>query len=228
MRITPGAMVVLGITVGLSLIWLLMHVEGRATIASYLSATPSNVFEHGRVWTLVTSPFLETSFISLLLQGFMLWMLIPQLERFWGTARFYRFFAITSVLGTLAGTALGYAIGMDLAIQGLSPFMYAAVVAFGIIYAKQPVQFFGVLPLTGRQFMFGLLAVGLLFVLLGQLWPLAAAYAAAIGGAVLLTSKRWSPALAMKKRKLARARGKLSVMEGGKPGKPRDEQKWLN
>ena len=45
--------------------------------------------------------------------------------------------------------------GLISVIFGLSPFMYASIVAFGIVYARQPVQFFGVLPLTGRQLMYG-------------------------------------------------------------------------
>ena len=107
------------------------------------------------MWTLVTSPFLEVDFFSLLLSMLMLWMFVPTLERFWGTARFYRFVAITSIAGTVAGVAVGLATGRDFPILGLSPFVYASIVAFGVIYARQPVQFFGVLPLTGRQLMYG-------------------------------------------------------------------------
>src|SRR5690606_25765999 len=109
------------------------------------------VFERGRVWTLVTSPLIEVEFFSLLLTGLILWMFVPTLERFWGTGRFYRFVAITSVVGMLGGCLVGFATGRDVPISGLTPFTYASIVAFGIIYARQPVQFFGVLPLTGRQ-----------------------------------------------------------------------------
>ena len=120
----------------------------------WLAATPDNVFHHGRVWTLVTSPLLEIDFLSLLLSLFMLWMFVPTLERFWGTTRFYRFVAVTSIAGTVAGTLVGFALGREVPIVGLSPFVYASVVAFGVVYARQPVQFFGVLPLSGRQMMY--------------------------------------------------------------------------
>ncbi|MEJ7598966.1 MAG: rhomboid family intramembrane serine protease [Kofleriaceae bacterium] len=203
--------------------------DGRASIAEYFAASPSNVFEHGRVWTLVTSPFLEKSFIGLLLHVVVLWMFVPTLERFWGTARFYRFFAITSLLGTVAGTGVGYLIHSNTEILGLSPFVYASIVAFGIVYARQPVQFFGVLPLTGRQLMLGFLGFLVLFVVLQQFWALGAAFAAAMIGAAIMTSKRWSPGLAWKRWRIARARSKLSVIEGGKAKAPRrDEHKWLN
>jgi membrane associated rhomboid family serine protease len=229
MRITRGAMVIAGLEIGMSLVWLMSNLEARAEIESWIAATPANVFENGRVWTLLTSPLLEKSFLGLLLHVMVLWMFVPTLERFWGTPRFYRFVLITSVLGTAAGTTLGFLIGTNEPILGLSPFMYASIVAFGIVYARQPVQFFGVLPLTGRQLMYGFLVFVSLFVLIQQFWQLAAAFGAAMLAAALMTSKRFSPGLAWRKWRIARARAKLSVIEGGAPKKKAaDKEKWLN
>jgi membrane associated rhomboid family serine protease len=231
MRITRGALFVLGIMLGVSLIWLMGNEEVKLGMAEWIVASPSQVFEHYRVWTLVTSPLLEIQFLSLLLTGLMMWMLVPTLERFWGTARFLRFVAITSVAGTVAGCLVGLALGRDAAITGLSPMIIGAVVAFGVIYARQPVQFFGVLPLSGREFMFGLLAVFALAAVLQQHWESGAAQGAAALAAAIMTSKRWSPGLAWKRWRLKRARARLSVIEGGtRPpkSKPRDEQRWLN
>jgi membrane associated rhomboid family serine protease len=230
-NISRGALIILGVQVGMSLVWLLANQSAKVTLAEWLIASPSQVFEDGKVWTLVTSPLLEMDFLSLLLTCLMLWMFVPKLERFWGTLRFYRFVAITSVLGTTAGCAMGMATGVNFPIYGLSPFMYAAVVAFGIIYARQPLQFFGVLPLTGRQFMYGMMAFLALFIGLQQLWEKGAAFAAAMLCAAIMVSKRWSPGLAWKKWRLARARAKLSVIEGGvKPAKApkRDDQRFIN
>lgn len=239
-RITRGALVLLGIELGLSLVWLLADQPTRAKISAYLAATPENVFEHYRVWTLVTGVFLENQFISLLLHGFVMFMFVPTLERFWGTARFCRFFAVTALAGTVAGTVAGFLLHRPMEISGLDPFIYASIVAFGVVYARQPVQFFGVLPLTGRQLMWGIIAVAGLFVLLQQFWALGAAFAAAMIAAALMTSKRWSPGLMLRRWRIARARAKLAVIEGGmksdkpplpskpRPSKPSDESKWLN
>ncbi len=232
MGITRGALVIAGLELGLSLVWLLSNQEARLSFAEYMVATPSNVYELGRVWTLATSPFLELNFLGLLLHMMMLWMFVPTLERFWGTGRFYKFVAITSLAGTVFGTLAGLALGYShTAIAGLNPFIYGTVVAFGIIYAKQPVQFFGVLPLTGRQLMLGFIGFQILFVTLQGMWAQGAAIAAAMIAATLMTSKRFSPGLAWRRWKIARARAKLTVMQGGQTGKPagkRDEQKWLN
>ena len=115
-------------------------------------------------------------------------------------------------------------------VSGLDPFIYASIVAFGIVYARQPVQFFGVLPLTGRQLMYGILAFLALSIALSRHWTDGVAYAAAMIAAAVLTSKRWSPGLAWKRWRIARARARLTVMSGGKARvpPPRDEHKWLN
>jgi membrane associated rhomboid family serine protease len=232
LRITRGALLVLGLQVGLSLIWLMGNRDARSGIEDWLVASPHNVFEEYRVWTLVTSPLVEMNFLSLLLTGLMMWMIVPTLERFWGTPRFLRFVAITSVVGTAAGCLVGLATGANLIqVNGLGPMIIAAVVAFGIIYARQPVQFFGVLPLSGREFMWGLLAVFTLAVVLQGRWETGAAQGAAALTTAIMTSKRWSPALAWKRWRIARARARLAVIEGGaspKPPKPRDEQRFIN
>lgn len=230
LRITRGALVIAGLELGLSLVWLLADEQTRVTMAQWLSASPSNVFDHGRVWTLATGVFLQPNFVALLLHMVVLWMFVPTLERFWGTARFYKFFAITSLVATAAGCGFGYLVHINAAIDGLDPFIYAAIVAFGIVYARQPVQFFGVLPLTGRQLMYGILGFLALSTILQQHWALGVAYAAAMIAAALMTSKRFSPGLAWRRWRIARARARLKVMTGGKGHVPpqRDENKWLN
>jgi membrane associated rhomboid family serine protease len=231
LRITRGALIVAGLELGLSLVWLLSDHATRIQMSQWLEATPSSVVEHGRVWTLATGVFLETNFIALLLHMAVLWMFVPTLERFWGTARFYRFVAITSLAGTAVGCALALALqDMTSAVSGLDPFIYAAIAAFGILYARQPVQIFGVLPLTGRQLMYGIIGFLALSVVIQRHWVLGAAYAAAMLAAGLLTSKRWSPGLAWRRWRIARARARLKVMSGGKGHVPpvRDEHKWLN
>ena len=231
LRITRGALIVAGLELGLSLVWLLADLATRAQLSQWLEATPANVFQHGRVWTLATGVFLERDFIALILHITVLWMFVPTLERFWGTNRFYRFVAITSLVGTLAGCTFGLLIGaLNVPISGLNPFIYASIVAFGIVYARQPVQFFGVLPLTGRQLMYGFLAFLALFVVATKAWENGVAFGAAMLAAAIMTSKRWSPGLAWKRWRIARARARLKVMSGGKGHVPptRDEHKWLN
>ena len=228
-NVTRGALVIAGINVLASLVLLFADKHTAQTLTDYMVATPTGVFEQGRVWTLVTAIFYEPQFIQLIMNVLILFLFVPTLERFWGTPRFLRFFAITALAGMVGGLLAGLATGRDVPIYGLAPFVLAATVAFGVIYARTPVQFFGVLPLTGRQLMYGFLAVYTLMTVLGGHWELFAAFAAACLAAAILTSKRWSPALAWKKWRIARARRRLSVLEGGaKPRPKKRDEGFLN
>jgi membrane associated rhomboid family serine protease len=228
LRITRGALIVAGLELGVSLIWLMANPSARATILRWVVASPGLTWRDLHVWTLATSPLLEPSFIALVMHMVVLWAFVPTLERFWGTPRLYRFVAITSIAGSLGGTLMGLALGTEIPIAGLDPFMYAAIIAFGIVYAKTPVQFFGVLPLTGRQLMYGFLGFLVLYVVLEQAWELGASYAAGMLTAVVMTSKQ-SPLRVWRRWRLARKRAQLTVLEGGAPRvKSRDEQNYLN
>lgn len=221
LRITRGAMLIAFLEIGVSLVWMLSNPESRRMLSDWLIATPSGVWREGKVWTLLTSALIEQRFLSLLLQMFVLWAFVPTLEHFWGTPRFLRFAVATTLVGAAAGTACGLVLGEEVPILGLDPFVYSSITAFGVIYRTQPVQFFGVLPLTGRQLMIGILGFAALFVVLQGLWPLGAAFAGAILTTLVLLSKRWSPSILWKRWKLQRMRRHLKVV--------RDEpEKWLN
>lgn len=220
LRITRGALVIAGLVLGMSLVWLMCDPPAQVTLLYWVGASPRLVFHEGHIWSLVTSPLLEKDFVSLVLNLLVLWMLMPTLERFWGTNRFLRFAIISAVIGSLAGVASGELLGREVPIIGLAPFTMAGVVAFGIVYARQPVQFFGVLPLTGRQLMYGFIGFLALSVLLQGHWESGAANAGAMLAAAVMTSKRLSPGLAWRKWRIARARAKLSVLEGGAPKPP--------
>jgi membrane associated rhomboid family serine protease len=232
LRITRGALILLVAQVGLSLVWLLSDEPVRDDMARYLLATSDSVWREGKVWTLLTSAFLETGFASLLLGALVLWWFVPTLERWWGIKRFLTFALATSLAGTLVGTLAGLGIDRVEAspIGGYDPFVYASIVAFGILYARQPVQFFGVLPMTGRQLMYGIIGFVTLFVVLGQQWELGAGYAAAMLLGGLLASGRWNPRLWWYKWRHNRVRRKLEVLDGGRarPRRTGTDEKYLN
>jgi membrane associated rhomboid family serine protease len=231
--ITRGALIVFGLQFGLSLIFMMCEPPAQHRLVEYIVATPSQIFDEYRIWTILTSPLLEPSFFQLLLLGLMMFLFVPTLERFWGTARFFRFVAATSIVGVITGVLVAKAAGVDAPIYGLSPFVWGTVIAYGIVYARQPVQVMGVLPLTGRQMMFGFLAFLTLSVVLQQQWFMGASYVGGMVTAAIMVSKRWSPGVMYKRWKISRAKKKLQVLQGGQsrsgPAKPkRDEQKWLN
>lgn len=230
-RVTRGAMILIILQLGVSLVWMMCDVPTRAKVASWIAASPDTVWREGRVWTLVTGPLLEVRFVSLCLTVFMLWTFLPALERFWGTKRFLRFAAITAITSMVASTAMGLATGRNVWVGGLDSVVFAGMIAYGTLYARQPVQFFGVLPITGRQLVYGISAFLVLFIVLQQAWEDGAGLAAAVGMTLLLMNKSWSPELWWQRWRRRRARRHLDVLQGGrsKPRTDRDEPpRWVN
>lgn len=228
-QITRGAMYLLFVTTGLSLVFMMGGQDVKVRLATWIMASGSSVWGDLKLWTLVTGPLLEPSFVSLLFQAFTLWMFLPALERWWGMKRFLTFAAVTSVVGTLAGTLVGVLLGVPwtaVPVAGLDPFVFGGIVAYGVLFANQPVQFFGVLPMTGRQLTWGIIAFAALFILLGQSWVEGAALAAGMITAWFLTSQRASPRLWLLKWRQRRQRSHLRVVGGGKGKK--DEKRWMN
>jgi membrane associated rhomboid family serine protease len=226
MRITRGAMYLLFVEVGLSLIYLLSNPEAKHQLASWLVTSTDQVWRDFKIWTLLTSAVFEIDFVALIFHGLILWMFLPTLERLWGTRKFLLFALWTSLAGNTVGTLAGLALG-SVPLAGLDPFIFASFVAFGILYGKQPVQFFGVIPMTGKQMMIGICAFVGLFIVIGQQWVLGVSYVAAMVTGWMLVSGTWHPRLWYTRWKHKRARRRLGVVRGGASrGASRDQ--WLN
>jgi membrane associated rhomboid family serine protease len=231
-RITKVAMVLLFALVGLSLVFAMSTEAAQARMATWLVPTPSSVWREGKVWTLITGVFLEVRLLTLVFEGLMIWMMLPALERWWGPRRFLMFVGATALAGTIAGTLMGLVTGRDMPILGLDPTLFAAAIAFGILYARQPIQFFGVLPMTGRQFMYGMIGLVTFFILMGQAWEEGASMAAAMLIAAGLTSGVLDPIATFRRWRYKRARAHLSVVPPPptvpKPRRGKTDERWLN
>lgn len=122
------------------------------------------------------------------------WFVGGHLEARWGTRRYLTYILACAVLGYLVLGLVGLAVPSALVIAqgGTAPADLAAVVGFGVVYARQPVQLFGALPLTGRGLAALLVAVMVLAPLLREGWPgsLPLAVAAALAW---LWAWRWRP-----------------------------------
>lgn len=227
-QITQGALYILFVTAGLSIVYMLGGDDLKARMATWMVASGGSVWGQLKIWQLATSPLVETSFVSLLFQGFTLWLFLPALERWWGMKRFLVFALVTSLVGTAAGTVVGALLGgvaYVTPVSGLDPFVFGGIAAYGVLFASQPVQFFGVLPMTGRQLAWGMVAFAGLFILLGQSWVEGAALAAGMITAWAMTSQRSSPRLWLLKlrQRRMRRRGHLRVVDGKK-----GEKRWMN
>lgn len=224
-RITPGVGWILGLYVAAFLLFLFSGKAGEQFFREWLILTPGSLLR-GHVWKLVTSPLIAGQGISFFFDCFMLWMFIPVLEGFWGMRRFLFFAVGASLAGGVVGALVGLAMGTpDVAISGLAPFIYGAIAAYGIVYGKQQVSFFGVLPIQARVLALGIGAILALSMILGGTWVTGAASFAGMAYAWLIT-RGFTPNVWGLRIRRWWLRRKLGVLEGGR-GK-RDDQRWMN
>lgn len=236
--ISRGALYLLFATAGCSLVFLISTESAQADLAAWLIATDQSIWGGYRFWQLVTSPLIETNLISLLFEGLMLWMFLPALERWWGMKRFLTFAAYTSIPAVVVGTLVGLSIGAEgltkvggiavagTPINGLDPFIFAGIAAYGVLFSDRKVQFFGVLPMTGKQLAIGISLFTLAFILIGQAWAEGAAMATAMIIAVLVTTGKLAPRLWWLKWKQKRIRRHLKVVPG--ESKKKKKKRYLN
>jgi membrane associated rhomboid family serine protease len=127
---------------------------------------------------------------TLLLQ----WFVGGHVEARWGTARYLTCIVGAAVAGYLALGLLGLAVPAAVAVPqgGTVPADVAAVVAFGVVFGRQPVQLFGALPVSARALAGLVVGLELVAPAVRGAWPQAvpAAVAAALA---LLVALRWRP-----------------------------------
>ena len=233
MRFGPGLTpVVTALIVANIAVFLLFSFSGREiqlVLERWLVLTPRSLLE-GHVWKLLTTSFFNASPLALFMDILVLWLFMPFLERAWGRSRFIKFALATTLAGNLLSVGLGLLLGGVYAIApiaGLAPFIFGAIVGYGVQFAEQQVQFFGVIPMKGKTLAIGTVIVLFLAVIMNGTWTLGAGYVAAMVTALFMTSDRFSPKLALLRWRRARLRRRYRVLDGG-AGSSEGKKQWLN
>ncbi len=226
-RLTPVVTWLIGINVATFLLYVFATGEVKAGLLRWLVLTPGSLAA-GEVWKLVTTIFFNNDGLAFFLDILVLWLFVPTLEAAWGRRRFITFFALTSLVGNLVAALVGIAAGwLPVPIIGMGPFIYGAIAAFGVEWAEQPVQFFGVVPLKGKTMAIGVTVVMLLAVALNGDWLHGAGYLGAIAAALVFAG--WSPRVFILRLRRARQKWRMrkyTVLRGG--GGRDDKPRWLN
>jgi membrane associated rhomboid family serine protease len=102
---------------------------------------------HPQIWQLVTYPFVQDAFLSVLLSLVSLWFFATALEEDRGARWLMEYFLVASVGGGAIATVLSLAagdriegLGKDVAAAGMWPFVLAVMVAYGKLHANEQVR----------------------------------------------------------------------------------------
>jgi hypothetical protein len=129
---------------------ILSRLPSTAALASLLPLLPARLLS-GELWRLVTWPFVQSDPWSVIWVGLTLWWVAAQLAWEWGERTFVlRFFAIAA--GAALVTSLVALVWPPANVPhfGAWPITIALVFAWGLLHPGAQLNWFGVIPMTGR------------------------------------------------------------------------------
>ncbi|MGH9869267.1 MAG: rhomboid family intramembrane serine protease [Candidatus Polarisedimenticolia bacterium] len=193
--VTPAVKILLLINVSIFVLELFIAglggEEAWGTFRDIFALNPPEALFGFRVWQFVTYMFLHspTSIFHILFNMLVLWMFGSDVERVWGPRRFTRYYLITGV-----GAGLVNCLFMQNQTLGASGAIFGVIVAYAMLFPTRTILFWGLFPMSARQFALLLAAIELLT--LGALSPDGVARFAHLGGALtgyLLIKGFWDP-----------------------------------
>lgn len=169
---------------------------GDQPVAAQLTLSPAGIAEGKGLWQPLTASFMFPDGDMFGLVGTLVvqWFVGGMLEGFWGTRRYVAFALGCGVAGYVAAAALGPLGVVDASVRlgGATPMDLAAVVAFGVVFGKRPLQVLGVLPLSSRTLAALICVLSLISPLArGEPWPKVVPWAVAMLAALVVTTQPW-------------------------------------
>jgi len=133
------------INVAVYLLQVITHAMGSNIIDVYFGLIPLWVTHRLAIWQLATYMFLHGNPWHILFNMLALWMFGNDLERYWGTRRFVRYYFITGV-GAGICSWLADVNGVTVTI-GASGAIYGLLLAYGVLWPNRIVYFNFLFPI---------------------------------------------------------------------------------
>jgi membrane associated rhomboid family serine protease len=155
---------VLLITAGLFfLLHSILKAVGAFSLADYVGLSGYGLF-HGMVYQLVTYSLVETSLMSFIFSGMIIWFVGSELEALWGSKIYIRFLLLTTVgvglIYTLVGLLFFYGTTVYVTpLHGLAGLNFALLIAYAMLYPDRQMSLMMLFPVRARTFCFVLVGI---------------------------------------------------------------------
>jgi rhomboid protease GluP len=159
-------------------------------VRDHLALTPRRAIVGLEPWQIVSALLFHVQGTSLIFNLIGLLALGPLIERPWGGLRFLSLFVIAGVVANLVGALVGLLYGSTQVMGGCGPSIIALVAAFGFVYRRQQLMFFGFVNTRADRLAMTLVGLALLLSLLARDIAGLMATAAAAGAAALAATSR--------------------------------------
>lgn len=142
--VTRTVKLLIVINVGVFLLQTVSHLLGNNFIDYFFGLVPAYVTHDYMIWQLATYMFLHGGVLHIFFNMLALFMFGNDLERYWGTARFLKYYFITGV-GAGACSWL-VSINSPIPTIGASGAIYGLLLAYGMLYPNRIVYLNFLLP----------------------------------------------------------------------------------
>jgi membrane associated rhomboid family serine protease len=115
--------------IGLLVLWV-VRIQWTGMVDQYMLLNQKAVFQHGYVWTILTSSLFHLDFFHLLFNGMVLWMVAGQLDRKWSSGWFWGYCLLCALGGGLAVVLSQLALGMNNPTLGYSAVVMGLAAGF--------------------------------------------------------------------------------------------------
>lgn len=128
----------------------LLQLVVPAPLIDALALTPNFLWTRFFLWQLITYSFLHAGFWHLFINMFSLWMFGAQIENYWGTKTFLKYYFLC-----VAGAALTQAfVAPNVMVMGASGGVYGLLLAFGYLFPDVTLFLFFIFPMRAIQAVF--------------------------------------------------------------------------
>ena len=142
--VTRTVKILIAVNVGVFLLQTLAHLLGTNFIEVYFGLVPSLVTHDYMFWQLATYMFLHGGFFHILFNMLTLYMFGNDLERYWGTDRFLKYYFITGIgAGVCSWLVSPNSVSITI---GASGAIYGLLLAYGMLYPNRIVYLNFLLP----------------------------------------------------------------------------------
>lgn len=123
-------------------------------LSSYLALTSGGI-KSGLIFQLITFPFIDTQFITVLFNCLILWFIGSELENKWSALFYVKFLGVVTYLPGVVFLLMGLIIGKSMNFVpyfGLNGLNLGLLVAYAMIFSERTMLFMFIFPMKAKYF----------------------------------------------------------------------------
>lgn len=128
----------------------------------YLALVPAYALGKGMVWQFATYMFLHGGFFHLFFNMLLLWMFGSEIERYWGSSEFLKYYFVTGIGGGILSCV--FSPGSFVPIVGASGAIFGILLAYGLAFPDRQIYVYFLVPIRAKYLVFILGGIELLAV----------------------------------------------------------------